>query len=98
MGQQDDTASATDSARGALGGFVLVAVQLALVLLVVRNYEIGARLHFFPVFCIAVGGFLVHACLPGRFRLAFFCLLSLVVIVFVLGWSNSATVLGIGSV
>src|SRR5690348_11791895 len=56
-------------------GFALVGLQLALILLVVCNYEVGSRIHFFPVLCVAVGGFLVHACLPPRFRLGFFCLL-----------------------
>jgi hypothetical protein len=78
-------------------GYTLVALQLALILLIVRNYEIGSRLHFFPVLCVAAGGFLVHICLPARFRLGFFCVLSLAVVVFVLGWLDGTLVIALGS-
>jgi hypothetical protein len=78
-------------------GLAAVGVQLALLLLVVHGYEVAARLHFFPVLCAAVGGFAAHACLPPRFRLAFFALLSLAVVVFVLGWPNGFIVVGVGS-
>jgi hypothetical protein len=77
-------------------GFAAVALQLVLILLVVRNYEVAYRLHFLPVLCVVVSGFLVRAGLPARFRLGFFCLLSLAVIVFVLGWTNGLLVIGIG--
>jgi hypothetical protein len=87
---------APPSRLAGLWGYSLVAAQLALILLVVRNYEIGSRLHFFPVLCVAAGGFLVHAILPTRYRLAFFCLLSLAVVIFVLGWMNGLLVIGIG--
>ncbi|MBP3954398.1 hypothetical protein J8F10_03720 [Gemmata sp. G18] len=98
MGEPDATAAAGDSTRAAaVGGLALVAAQLVLVLLVVRDYEVGYRLHLFPVLCVAAGGWLVHAALPPRFRLAFFCLLSLVTICFVLGWADGAIVIGIGS-
>lgn len=92
----DNGRSDAPPARTRFLGFAAVGLQLALILLVVRNYEVGSRLHFFPVLCVAVGGFLVHACLPPRFRLGFFCLLSLAVVVFVLGWMNGLLVIGIG--
>src|SRR5262245_17360088 len=89
------TASGPDSGRrpahpltARLGGFALVGLQLALVLAVVRLYDVAERNHFFAVACLAVGGFLVHAWLPLRFRLPFFGLLSLAGIVFVLGWPD----------
>lgn len=83
-------------ARTSFWGFAAVGLQLALILLVVRNYEIASRLHFFPVLCAAVGGWVVHLCLPPRFRLGSFCLLSLAVVVFVLGWTNGLSVIAVG--
>jgi hypothetical protein len=84
------------SFRHRLGAFALVCVELALVLLVVHTFDIEAQKHFFPVLCLAVGGFVVHAWLPRRFRTGFFCLLSLTGILFVLGWPSGAFVIGIG--
>ncbi len=79
-----------------LWGVAAVGLQLALVLLIVHQYEVASRLHFFPVLAVAIGGFAVHVCLPPRFRLGFFCLLSIGVLLFVLGWPNGPLVLGIG--
>jgi hypothetical protein len=80
-----------------LGGFLLVAVQLALVLAVVWLFEIAERSHFFAVACLAAGGYLVHAWLPPRLRAPFFCLLSAGGILFVLGWPNGPLVLAVGA-
>ncbi len=77
-------------------GYAALGLQLALLLLVVHTYEVASRLHFFPVLCVAAGGFFVHACLPPRARLGFFCLLSLAVVVFVLGWPDGPLVIGVG--
>jgi hypothetical protein len=96
---QIETARAPAPSRGQPGravGFLLVALQLALVLAAVRLFDIAAQNHFVPVLCIAVGGFLVHAWLPARFRAAFFGLLSLGGILFVLGWPHGAWLIGIG--
>lgn len=84
------------SFRDRLRSFAAVGLQLALILLVVHRFDVGAQLHFFPVLCIAVGGFVVHAWLPARFRAWFFCLLSLGGLLFFLGWPNGAWVIGIG--
>lgn len=93
-----DRGNTTRSFTASAWGYAGVALQLALVLLVVRNFEVGSRIHFLPVLCVAAGGFLVHACLPPRFRLGFFCLLSLGTVLFVLGWPDGALVLAIGGV
>src|SRR5438067_10542686 len=79
-----------------LRAFALVTLQLALVLVIVYRFEIAAPNHFFPVLCVAAGGFAVHAWLPPRFRAAFFGLLSLGGILFFLGWANGATLIAIG--
>jgi hypothetical protein len=97
MGAPNDAPSPPTSRTGRLWGYAAVGIQLALVLLIVHHYDVAARNHFFAVLCAAAGGFVVHACLPPRFRLAFFCLLSLVVLIVVLGWPNGARVIGVGA-
>ncbi|MCI0457836.1 MAG: hypothetical protein L0Z62_12790 [Gemmataceae bacterium] len=74
----------------------LVGLELALILLIVHRFEVAAQNHFFPILCLAVGGFLVHTWLPARFRAAFFSLLSLGGLLFFLGWPNGAWVIGLG--
>ena len=65
--------------------------------LIVHYYEIGSRLHFLPVLCVAIGGFVIHSILPPRFRLVWFCALSIATVLIVLGWPNGAFVVGIGT-
>src|SRR5213082_2020205 len=77
--------------------FALVCLQLGLILLVVHRFDVESEKYFFPVLCLAAGGFVVHAWLPRRFRPGFFVLLSLAGILFVLGWPNGAWVIGIGA-
>jgi hypothetical protein len=76
--------------------FLVVAGQLLLILAVIYLFDVEGRRYFFPVMCLAVGGFVVHAWLPARFRLGFFTLLSLAGILLFLGWPNGGWVLGIG--
>jgi hypothetical protein len=78
------------------GAFALVVCELFLVLLVVYRFEVAAAQHFFPVLCLAAGGFVVHAWLPRPARVWFFTLLSLAGILLVLGWPNGGWVIGIG--
>src|SRR5438445_2383161 len=88
--------AAPPSLSGRLRSFLLIGLELVLILAVVYQFDIEAQKHFFPVLCLAAAGFLVHAWLPLRFRAAFFVLLSLAGIVFVLGWPNGFWVIGIG--
>jgi hypothetical protein len=83
-------------AASRVAGFLVVGLQLALVLVVVHLFEVAERNHFFPVLCLAAGGFAVHAWLPPRWRAPFFCLLSLAGILFVLGGPDGVLVIGIG--
>src|SRR5436305_4773372 len=76
--------------------FALVCLQLGLILLVVHRFDVESEKYFFPVLCLAAGGFAVHAWLPRRFRAGFFTLLSLAGILLVLGWPTGAWVIGIG--
>ena len=59
-----------------LGAVAGIALQLALVLLVVREYQLESRT-FFNVMLLGAVGFVIHALLPLRLRLSFFVLLSL---------------------
>ncbi len=79
-----------------LRAFVLVCLQLALILLLVHRFDIESQKHFFPVLCLAAGGFVIHSWLPGRWRSWFFTALSLSGLLFVLGWPHSAWVIGLG--
>src|SRR5690554_5031257 len=90
------TRSAGVAAPSRTGRFLLIILQLGLVAGVVFLFEIERRGHFFPVLCVLIGGFAVHAWLPARYRLGFFALLSMVCVLFVLGIANGLGVLGVG--
>ncbi|MCI0452299.1 MAG: hypothetical protein L0Z51_07895, partial [Candidatus Latescibacteria bacterium] len=80
---------------GQLARFGAVAVQLALLTLVVRTFDIESGA-FFRVMVIACGGFVVHHLAPARLRLPLFVFISLAGIVTVLGPANAAQIVGIG--
>src|SRR5262245_18035967 len=79
------------------GKFAVIAFELALMLVVINHFEVLSRNHLFALLCMVGGGFVVHAWLPARFRLGFFCLLSVAGILFILGWPNGVWVIGLGS-
>src|SRR5262245_20849335 len=79
----------------ALPRFLAVGVQLALILLTIHLFKFEPKHPFLAVMCLGAGGFVVHAWLPPRFRLAFFCLLSLVSAVVLLGWSMAGWIIGL---
>jgi D-alanyl-lipoteichoic acid acyltransferase DltB (MBOAT superfamily) len=87
----------TISDRITVGAYLLVLCQLALVLLVVRQFQIEGKA-FVNLAALAFAGFAVHAWLPLRWRLPFFAVLSLGSIVFILGLTNAAWLMGIGAV
>lgn len=89
-------AGETEGSPGRVVGFLLVAVQLGLILAIVSLFDVARRNHFFPVLCLAVGGYLVHAWLPALWRAPFFCVLSLGSILLILGWPNGAFLIGVG--
>ena len=72
-----------------------LAAELLLVVLVVDRFQIESRA-FGTLTRLALGGFLVHALLPARFRLAFFAVLSMAGLVLVLGPANAKWILGLG--
>lgn len=77
--------------------FGVVAVQLLLILLVLRQFQIEGKA-FVELAAFAFVGFGVHAFLPLRWRLPFFALLSLASLAFVLGPVNAAWIIAIGAV
>jgi hypothetical protein len=62
----------------------LVAIQLVLALLVIERFQLESRT-FFNVMLLGAAGFVLHAILPLRYRLGFFCLLSIAAIGIALG-------------
>src|SRR6478735_2760255 len=76
--------------------YLFIAVQLALVLAVVRWFDIAGRNHLFTILSGALGGYLIHLALPSRYRLWFFALLSMAGILLVLGWRDGLYLLGLG--
>jgi len=75
--------------------FLLIVLQLALMLLAMRQFQIE-NAAFLRLAVLAFGGFLLHAWLPLSYRLPFFLGLSLAGIVLVMGWQNGAWLIGIG--
>jgi hypothetical protein len=80
-------------ARVAQAAFVLA--QLALLALVIRQFQIESAA-FVRIAMLAFAGFVVHACLPLRWRLPFFVLLSLAAIGVVLGVQEGAWLVALG--
>lgn len=79
-----------------LGDYLLMAAQLGLFYLVVHLFRIEETFGFAKIAPIIVGGSLVHALLPMRFRMPFFLFLSLGALFAVLGPTPAAILIGIG--
>jgi len=77
--------------------FLIVAVQLALVLLLFRQFQIESAA-FLQLSLLTFAGFAIHAFLPLAYRFPFFALLSVAGIGLVLGIGNGAWLVGIGLV
>ncbi len=91
------TASAKDPTQIRLTEFGVLALQLVLVLLLLRQYQIEGKA-FIELAALCFGGFAVHAFLPLRWRLPFFVGLSLASLGLVLGLANAAWIVAIGAV
>lgn len=76
--------------------FMLTLCELCLVAFVVYLFSIEQTRHLFPVLCLTIVGFSIHASLPVSRRLPFFAALSIACLLFVLGVANGLWVLGIG--
>jgi len=91
----DDPASLR--ARISLRDFASIAVQLVLLLLLLRQFQIEGTA-FVQLSAVVFAAFAVHAFLPLRWRLPFFGGLGLLSIPMVLGVTNGAWLVGIGFV
>ena len=75
--------------------FGIATVQLALLLVVLRQFQIESNA-FLRIAVLAFGGFVIHYFLPASLRLPFFSILSLAGIAIVLGGTTAAWLVGIG--
>jgi D-alanyl-lipoteichoic acid acyltransferase DltB (MBOAT superfamily) len=80
-----------------LRDYLVVLAQLALLLVLLRQFQIESAA-FLRLALLAFAGFAVHALLPLRYRLPFFAALSLAGIGVALGLANAAWLIGIGLV
>ena len=78
-----------------ISAFVFIMAQLALLLVVLRQFQIESNA-LLRLSILAFAGFALHAFLPLRYRLPFFTLLSLSGIVLVFGFMQGAWLIGLG--
>ena len=90
-------ATSTPGATISVPHFLLICAQLALLLLLLRQFQIESAA-FLRVAALAFGGFAIHAWLPLAHRLPFFLLLSIAAIGVALGVANGCWLVGIGLV
>ncbi len=88
---------ATDRSSLRVRDFALIAVQLLLILLLLRQFQIEGKA-FVEVAALSFAGFAVHAYLPLGWRLPFFAAFSLCAMGFVLGAANTLWIVAIGAV
>src|SRR5438105_4765680 len=75
--------------------FLVVGVQLGLVLILLRQFQIESTA-FIQLAALSFAGFAVHAFLPFRIRLPFFAMLSLSAVAMVFGFENGAWLIALG--
>lgn len=78
------------------GKFFSIALQLGLLVLVVRQFQLENQAFYEKIMPLAFGGFLLHYFLPQHYRLSFFIALSLVGVYAVLGFPNGLWLVGLG--
>lgn len=94
----ETSATETSASRGArVGEFLLLLLQLGLILLLIRDFEIVSPA-FLKVAVLAATGFVISYFLPLRHRLVCFLLLSLATIGLVFGITEGAWLIGLGLV
>jgi hypothetical protein len=76
--------------------YALLVIQLALLILVIRQFQLESQAFSHNLLALTLYGFLIHSVLPTRYRLTFFLLLSLVAIAGIFGIANGAWIIGIG--
>lgn len=91
------TAASAAAVKGriTLSQFLVIATQLCLVVVMLRQFQIESAA-FLRLAVLAFAGFAVHAFLPLKFRFPFFTALSLAGIVLVMGVENGAWLIALG--
>jgi D-alanyl-lipoteichoic acid acyltransferase DltB (MBOAT superfamily) len=84
------------ASRRYIGKFLAISVELGLLTLVIREFQVGNETFYQVIAIIVFLGFFIHSLLPMPYRLPFFLLLSLLGIQAVFGWSAGAWLVGIG--
>jgi len=79
----------------AVSKIAAIAVQLGFLILLVKSFSLFDEA-FLDVATLVFFGFLIHASLPMRYRLAFFTLLSIASIFVILGAFNGLWLIGLG--
>jgi hypothetical protein len=98
-----ENTAAAGSAVPALDGvklakFAGLALQLGLLVLVARQFELENQALYAHILPLVFYGFLIHYFLPQRYRLTFFIALSLVAFLGILGFGNGLYLVGAGLV
>ena len=94
-GRGDSLGRTLEQGRISVLAFLLVLVQLGVLTLVLRQFQIESP-SFLRLWLLALAGFAIHAFLPLRLRLPFFLAVSLAGIALVLGPVNAAWLICLG--
>jgi len=94
-GASPDRTAARAWSWSTLSRLAVLAIQLGLLLLLIRAFSIENAV-FFKIFVLAAAGFAVHALLPVPARMPFFVLLSMGGIALLLGPVQGAWLVGLG--
>ncbi len=76
--------------------FLSVAVQLGLLVVVVRLFRLENQALYHNIMLVTFYGFVIHYLLPSHYRLPFFLLISLAAFAGILGFVNGLWLIGIG--
>ncbi len=76
--------------------FAGILVQIILLALLIRQFELENQAFYAGVILLALYGFIAHYFLPQIYRLPFFIILSIGAFLGVLGWQNGAWLIAIG--
>ena len=79
-----------------LGKFLGIVFQLGLLVVIIREFQLGNVVFYDSVLKLVFYGFILHYFLPQAYRLPFFLFLSLGTFIGVLGLTNGLWLVGIG--
>jgi hypothetical protein len=79
-----------------IGKYLSIVVQLGLIVLVMRQFQIENQAFYHNIMLVTFYGFLIHSLLPMSLRLPFFLLISYGAILGIFGLINGLWLIGIG--